>query len=314
MSDSPFRSRKQRKIWETGLMREVTRRTLDAHTEGGLCVWTGPSRIGKSTTATRLEARLNTAYSPDDPNAFRARLFAVTGDGVQRASVRLIKRGMRALYTGIAGPLDERIYRRCLPQELAAMTVDVLKRRSIELVFVDEAGTLTVDELRGIVAVWDEATAQGWQLTVVLIGMDDLVSNMERLKQVKGRIQEWCFFEPYDLEDTRAMLGELSPHFAKLDPRNADAMAQVEAVHMEYGGIPGAMVPFLRLLDRRLREYGGVTVDHLFIQAVMLDLRSSRSRAVEFAKSSYARGPDKDAETPVEASKPSKAKSRGATK
>ncbi len=281
-----FPVREQAVVVETGLMAEVHKLTLAAHNDGGLVLWTGLSRMGKTTAARVLVHKILEAYDPSDPDAFRARYYEVGGD-VQRASQRVMKRGVKSLYWQVIGPIDDKTYYRLPEEALAEMVVEGLCKRQIQMVFVDEAGSLSLEEIRGMVLVSDIAQHMGWPLTLVLIGMDDLPQKVERLPQIRGRIQSWCYFEPYDLDDTWTLLTRMSPHFARLDGRKVAHRAQVEFVHQEFGGVVGRMVPFLRRLALRMGEAPEETVDLLFLKAVAADMQLSRDRSIEASTHRY---------------------------
>jgi hypothetical protein len=278
-------------VVETGMMREIHLLTLNVHHDGGIVVYTGPSRIGKTTTARDLEERINTAYDPRDPGCFRARYLYVGGDH-RRPHQRNMKRGIKSLYWSVVGPIDDKTYWRLPEEVLAELVIAGLQKRRIQMMFVDEAGTLSADEIRGMVSVWDTAENVGWPLTLVLIGMDDLPKKIEKYEQVKNRVAQWCYFEPYDLDDTWTLLAALSPYFAALDARRSDAREQVELVHQEYEGIIGRMLPFLRRLSARIEEMPGEDINVTFLRAVLLDLKQPRDKAMRALQRGYKSAAD----------------------
>ena len=267
----------------TPLMREVMNTTLLLAPAGGLACWTGPSRMGKTTTAEHLADEVNDAYTPTNPNAFRARRFQVSGDAsTAQRQTRLPKRGIRALYEGIVGIMDERVYRDRMPEALAALTVDALIQRRIQLVMVDEAGTLSVSEIRGMAAVYDEAIARGFPLMLTFIGMDDIGNKLSALPQVKERVQAWCAFEPYAREEVRAFLRAMSPTLRAVDAECLDMAA--ELVWKQYGGVPGRVAIFCRYLENWCVKMGDVPVDKATILAVMQYLEGAETRTRALGK------------------------------
>ena len=96
------------------------------------------------------------------------------------------------------------------------------------MIFIDEAGGLSVDAIQGMILVRDTAFSMHWPLTLVLIGMDDLPVKVNSKCQIKGRVSEWCYFVEYGFDDTWHLLAELHPHFAGLDKKNEEHREQIE--------------------------------------------------------------------------------------
>jgi hypothetical protein len=278
-------------IVETGMLREVHQQTLDVHyspqSHGGIVVYTGASRIGKTTAAEELERKINQAYAANDSNAFRARYMYVGGDK-RRATQRPMKRGIKSLYTEVIGPLEDRVYWRFTEEGLAAEVVKTLQRKKIQLLFVDEAGTLSADEIRGMVSVWDMSQRARWPFTLILIGMDDLPTKIRKYEQVRNRISRWCYFEPYDLDAFWEVLAALNPHFAGLDGRKRDHREQVEVLHEECGGLIGKAIPFLTRFSALSQTLPQEELGLDFLRAIILDVRQGELLA-ERAQKNWSR-------------------------
>jgi hypothetical protein len=239
---------------ETDLMKEVARRTVDAHAGSPLVVWSGESRVGKSHTAQWLCRKIEEASEREPDRGFVAVHYEVGAIGnsqfslTSRADAGDMKRAVRSLYVEAVGKISETVYRRATQEELAKMLVAGLRAKNIQMVFVDEAGLLSVDAVRGMVLVRDVAENMGWTLSLVFIGMDDIGETMVALPQVKNRVHTWCCFKPYDLEETHKLLCALHPHFAGLSMKKPEDRAQVEYIHDKFEGLPGNIVPFVRML------------------------------------------------------------------
>jgi hypothetical protein len=167
---------------------------------------------------------------------------------------------------------------------LAKQLVYGLKRKNIRMIFIDEAGTLSLDAIRGMVLVRDVAQIQGWPLSLVFIGMDDLPTKMCAVPQIENRIHEWSYFAEYRLEELFEMLKELHPHFAGLDLNNPMDREQVEFIHQKFGGMPGLVVPFLNKLDRREGKFGTGSIDLRVLKAVYLRTQRDKDRAIASSK------------------------------
>src|SRR5205085_2000611 len=202
------------------------------------------------------------------------------------------KRAIRGLYHAAIGRLDEGQYRQLPGEDLARHLVHGLARKSLRQIFVDEAGTLSLDALRGLVLVRDVAENMREPLSFCLVGMDDLPLKLEQLPQIRRRVHEWVYFEEYDLKGTWKILAKLDPHFASLDARNPDHWEQVEYVHKTYGGILGNIAPFLKKMNYRYRGHAGeLGLKHLI--AVHEATDNDRRRALESARTQYRGKPPK---------------------
>jgi hypothetical protein len=245
-----FPSRQEDRCIETGLVRKTIRQTMEAHPDRGLIVWTGPSRIGKTTTAKEMVKAIEDADTPDNPNAFRPFYFEVSGNanGNKPASAM---GGIRSLHFAAVGPIHRR-FRGNPAEDMARRVTHELAARRIEMVFIDEAGTLDIEEIRGLTVVLNEARSIGHRLSIVLIGMDELPATIHKLPQVKNRVVHWCYFKPYCKEEVGDLLYALSDSMKRLDKDSQEFAEITELVFARYAGIVGSMKPVIRFLDQRL--------------------------------------------------------------
>jgi hypothetical protein len=161
------------------------------------------------------------------------------------------------------------------------------------MVLVDEAGTLSLEAIRGMVLVGNIARNMNYPLSLVFIGMDDLPTKVEHLPQVDRRFVEWCYFEAYSLSDTAKLLAELHPHFAQLDLKNPKHYEQIECVYELLGGFPGLIVPFLQKLEHCQRqEREEITITYL--RTIHLRTVMDRKQSVKRSLDTYRGRPPKD--------------------
>jgi hypothetical protein len=273
-------------IVQTGMMKLALNRTMRVHQDGSLSAWSGRAGIGKTTTAEYIVKIVNENYDPDNPCAFKAVHYEA--GAVAEWSKHEMKRGIRSLYCGVDCRMDEGIYKSYLPEELAADLVHYLKKMNIQLIFVDEAGCLSVNAIRGLVLVSDTARIMQWNMTIVLIGMDDLPVKLTKLPQVERRVTDWCYFKPYALKDTHKLLAALHPHFTQLDLTNIKHREQVEYIHDAYQGLPGSIVPFAH---RFSSMYAEVPEEDpmVHIQASHLQPLLDKQRAINDYNGEYKR-------------------------
>lgn len=274
--------REAHRLVVNGQMKRAARRLLSIHR--GLGVLHGRARLGKSTTAEWITASVNEQFNPDDPDSFRALHYEV-GE-IRSSSANEQKRGIRSLYHAAIGRLDDGQYRQLPTEDLARHLVFGLRRKHIQLIFVDEAGCLSLAAIRGMVLVADVAHNMGWSLNIIFVGMDDLPSKLCELPQIEMRVHEWIYFEPYSLDETWELLSALHLHFRSLDAKEESDRQQVEFIHKLYGGVPGEMVAFLRRLSSRLDGDAGA-VDLVMLKAVHLAMLRDKNRALEDSKSKY---------------------------
>jgi AAA domain len=257
-------------IVETELMREMESRVLAIHELCGLCAWYGSSGAGKSTTAEWMTKRINEAFDPDDEHSFKAVAYEV--GKIKSGWGNEAKRAIRSLYSAIAGvTIDEGFYGRSTAEELADMVVYTAQKEQIQIAFVDEAGLLSLDAIGGLVLVSDKAKQIGFNLTIVLIGMDDLPQKLDpkRRPQIYRRIHDWCYFRHYELEQTIALLKALHPHFASLDQTQRSDWEQFKFVHEISNGLPGFIAQFISRFDAQYK-ISPEDIDTTFLRAVHL--------------------------------------------
>jgi hypothetical protein len=198
------------------------------------------------------------------------------------------KKAIRSLYQAAFGTqMDQGFYVRNPPEELARHTVHALRRIDIKLVIIDEAARLSTEAIQAMSLIRDIAHGQGWPLTIIFVGKDDLPRLITKVEHINKRVLEWCYFTEYSLEDTWTFLTELHPYFAGLDPKKAAHIEQIQAVHELCIGLPGLMVPLLQHLDYRLSNFSG-TVDANFIRAVHELTKRSMVDALKASRLPYS--------------------------
>lgn len=283
-----FPTGKTEKIVETAIMREVITRTLAVHPGNGL--WYGLSRVGKTTTAREMVKKIKEAYDANNPDAFRAVHFSVGEIAAWSGNEQ--KKGLKSLYNATLGRIDEGVYMNSPPETIAKIIAVGLMRKNIGLVLIDEAGNLSLDAIRGIMMVYDEAKNMEYRLSLVFIGMDNLPVKVTQLPQIEGRIHEWCYFEPYTLEELAELLSQLHPHFAGLDLNDPIQLGQIETIYNLYGGFPGLVVPFITKLERQQsRKMQPITT--AYIKSVHLITEVSKTSSIQKSEEIYGGKPFK---------------------
>jgi len=251
-----FPTIKQEVIVVTGMMKYASKITLDAHCNCGFVVWSGGVGRGKTMCARWITEELNRQYDPQDMGAFRLRHYEV--GKVPPWAGREEKIAIRSLWHATIGSMDEGMYRKYPVEAQAELLVHSWKRMNLQFVFVDEAGRLSLNAIDGLVLVSDTAGNMKWPLTFVLIGMDDLPVKVGMNERIKRRIHQWCYFQPYKLNETWDLLAALHIYFAGLDRKKSADKEQVELIHQLTGGIPGFIAPFVSRFDSMLRDHPAI--------------------------------------------------------
>lgn len=252
------------KIIPTGLMFELENRlTAVLHLHGFMVVY-GLAGAGKTTSARWTIGRINSAFDPGNPQAFRAAMYETARNSGEAAG----KRALRTLYQELTGyPLDDGIYRKSDSEGIASEVQKVIARKRIGFIAIDEAGLMSVEAISALALLLDRCAAADYNLTIMLIGMDDLPLKMDARTrpQLFRRVHDWFNFKQYDLADTRELLAGLHPYFANLDPQRVEHAGQIEVVQEITGGLPGLIVQFLARFDtaRRLIARHEVTPEFL---------------------------------------------------
>lgn len=250
----------------TPMMKEMINRTLAVHSLSALVLWYGQARIGKTTTARYMAEEINKLFNEGNPDTFRIFHYEVgriiSGQGNEW------KRAIRGFYQAIfESQLDQGFYVRNPPEAIARHVVHGLRRRRIECVFVDEAGTLSIEAIRGICLIRDTAVNEGWTLSIVFVGMDDLPDKVIKVPRIHLRFLDTCHFTQYGVDDTWNLLKKLHPYFDKLDQKTKAHREQVETIHELCCGLPGLIVPYVHKLSYRLQFLTG-DVDVPFLRAI----------------------------------------------
>ena len=255
-------------VVETDLMVEMETRTLAVFHLGLFLLWYGSAGVGKTTTIQWMVRRINFAYKATNPNAFKA-VILETGR-VKAGWGNEAKRVIRSLYRAIAGiPIDEGLYGRQTAEELADLVVGIAQRRCIRLIFIDEAGRLSLDAIDGLILVSNKARELKFPISFVLVGMDDLPQKIESRPQSRRRFADWCHFQHYSLEETVDLLAALHPHFDALDLDNRKDLEQIKFVHEISGGLPGFIIPFVARFNAQY-EIAEEAIDIVFLRGIHL--------------------------------------------
>jgi AAA domain len=289
-----FPEPKPKVIVETPFMMEVMDAVMNNQLTGNMSCWYGNSGIGKTTLAEHLEMKINEAFSKNqiNPNAFRAKHYQVA-ENTEGGSEQ--KQGIKSVYVAMGVTLAEGDYRFRQAHELADDAVDIARRKRIKVFFVDEAGNLSINTIRGIVTIRDRSLKMGWPISFIFIGMDDLPQKLVTVPQIRRRVHPWVFFEQYSFDDTWDLLSKLNSYFSTLDRENKEHVAQVKFVYETFGGYSGSIIPFLTDLDSAMKAIKGM-VDEKFLRSVHYLMTYSKDKTLEKSESLHRTRPPRTAD------------------
>jgi type II secretory pathway predicted ATPase ExeA len=158
--------------------------------------------------------------------------------------------------------------------------VSHLQLKSLQYLFLDEAGRLTLDAIRTLTSVFNYAQQIGHPLSIIFIGMGDLLRKAQADEQVKRRIHEWIHFYPAKQEDLVPLLSKLHPYFRDFDASDPAYLKMIAFFLQGCGGILGQIVPVLKRLNSLLpQKPSDFSVEHL--QAAYLQFAQDRTAALD---------------------------------
>ncbi|HEX8495366.1 MAG TPA: hypothetical protein VF658_21315 [Pyrinomonadaceae bacterium] len=200
------------------MMKYASKLTLEAHYNNGLVMWSGGVGRGKTSCAEWMVDELNVQFDPLKPDTFRLKHYEV--GRIAKWSGREEKIALRSLYHATIGPMDEGVYRTFPLEAIAEIIVHGLRKIGCQMIFVDEAGRLSLNALDALVLVSDTARITKWPLTIVIIGMDDLPVKIKLNERIYSRVHQKVCFEPYKPHETWDLLAALDPYFVELDRKS----------------------------------------------------------------------------------------------
>jgi hypothetical protein len=277
-----FPEPKPKVVFETLFMIEVMDGVMNNQLTGNMSCWYGNAGIGKTTLAELLEEKINKAFSKNqaNPNAFRAKHYQV-GENSEGSEQ---KQGIKIVFVAMGITLPDGEYRFRQAHELADDAVEIARRKRIKVFFVDEAGNLSTNAIRGIVTIRDRSLKVGWPISFIFIGMDDLPQKLIELPQIRRRVHPWVYFAQYSFDETWVLLSKLHPYFSSLNKENKEHVAQVKFIYETFGGYPGSIVLFLTDLDSAMKSCQG-EVDEKFLRSVHYLMTDPKNKSLDSSKS-----------------------------
>lgn len=186
-------------------LREAIALSKLSHRTPGLQMWTGDPGVGKTIAAEQLAYECNRDADAQRPGSYRAFYF-VTGGDVERSMGRQMKSGIYTVYEQMLGELTGGELRSRSETSLAEEIVHHVRLTNTQLIIVDEAGTKSASEIRGLALISDVARRNEFPVSLLLVGMDDLAAKMSSLEVIKSRTRVTVAFQRWEEEEALSFI------------------------------------------------------------------------------------------------------------
>ncbi len=196
-------------------LRQAIKITRLSHRTPGLQMWTGAPGVGKTVAAEQLALECNQEADEGVEGAYRAHYFHTGGD-VDRTSGRQMKRGIYTAYEQLVDELSSGELRQRSETSLATEIVEHVRLTNTQLLIIDEAGTKTAPEIRGLALISDIAREKCFPFSILLVGMDDLAAKMTSLPVLTSRTRSMQTFRSWAQKDALAYIMSRAPILAGL--------------------------------------------------------------------------------------------------
>jgi len=148
-----------------------------------LMVWSGPPGRGKTTASEQFRDAL-VALRPADSTPVWMMNW---GGALNGKGTRQMHRGLTTVYKRFVEDESLRYLARSTEQTLAEDIVTAFRDNGTVLLVIDEAGTMSADEMRGVGMVIDEAAKKHLRMHILMISMDNITDKMKTHRVIDSR-------------------------------------------------------------------------------------------------------------------------------
>lgn len=179
--------------------------TTVAHMEtaqSSLMIWSGLPGMGKTCASQQLAAYLCKACGGQQTTACSMRW----GGALRGRSARGMRRALTAVYRKFVANESDAFLKKLPEEQLAEDIIESFRRLDTVLLCIDEAGTMSADEMRGVGMIVDAAIDANYRLHVLLISMDDITPKLLEHPVLESRATLDCDFAPWDAKKVLRLL------------------------------------------------------------------------------------------------------------
>jgi hypothetical protein len=115
-------------------------------------------------------------------------------------------RGLTTVYRKFVAQETDAFLKKLTEERLAEDIVEAFRRMDTVLLCIDEAGTMSADEMRGVGMIIDAAIDTQLRLHVLLISMDDITPKLKEHLVLESRGTLDCDFAPWSAKDVLRLL------------------------------------------------------------------------------------------------------------
>ncbi len=170
--------------------------------QSSLMIWSGMPGMGKTCASQQLAAYLCTQLGGRQTTVRSMRW----GGALRGRSARGMHRGLTTVYRKFVAKDSDAFLKKLPEKQLAEDIVESFRRTDTVLLCIDEAGTMSADEMRGVGMIVDAAIDASYRLHVLLISMDDITPKLREYPVLESRATLDCDFSPWAAKDVLRLL------------------------------------------------------------------------------------------------------------
>lgn len=165
--------------------------------QSSLMIWSGLPGMGKTCASQQLAA-----YLCKERGGLQTTVRSMRWGGALRGrSARGMHRGLTTVYRKFVAKESDAFLKKLPEEQLAEDIVESFRRTDTVMLCIDEAGTMSADEMRGVGMVVDAAIDANYRMHVLLISMDDITPKLKEHQVLESRATLDRDFSPWAAPD-----------------------------------------------------------------------------------------------------------------
>ncbi len=167
-----------------------------------LMVWSGPPGHGKTIASEQFKERL-VALRPAHTTPVAMMNW---GGALHGTGTRQMHRGLSTVYKRFVEDASPRFLGRLSEQCLAEDIATAFHDSGTILLIIDEAGTMSADEMRGVGMIVDAAAQLAYRIHILMISMDNITPKLTAHRVIESRTTLDCDFGAWASSDMVRLL------------------------------------------------------------------------------------------------------------